>query len=149
VANLDPLPPARARPGVPRELQTICLKCLEKAPRRRYPSAAALADDLERWLRGEPIRARPPGLAGHPGRPAARRPVVPALLVPLLLALLGGFVGVWLGWREAERLAAAESTQRQKTEANLYGSRVARAALLWQSNNVTGALEQLELCVPA
>jgi WD40 repeat protein/serine/threonine protein kinase len=141
VANLDPLPPSRARPGVPRDLQTICLKCLEKSPRWRYPTAAALARDLERWLRGEPIWARPLSLLGHLWRHACRRPLAATLLLSLLLALILGLLGVTWSWRN-------ESAQRQKAETSLYRSRVAQAALLWQSNNVAGAREQLELCTP-
>jgi eukaryotic-like serine/threonine-protein kinase len=149
VAHRDPLPPWRIRSDIPRDLQTICLKCLEKVPRRRYLTAAALAEDLERWLRGEPIRARPLGLVGHWWRLACRNPMAATLLLGLLLALIGGFVGITWNWREAERLAAAESAERRKAETNLYRSRVAQAALLWQSNNVAGALEQLDLCAPA
>jgi serine/threonine protein kinase len=63
VQAYQPEPPSRWRPGLPRDLDAICLKCLEKAPARRYSTAAALADDLERFLAGQPIKVRPPILA--------------------------------------------------------------------------------------
>jgi serine/threonine-protein kinase len=59
VLTAEPVAPARLRPDVPRELEAVCLKCLEKQPRHRYPTAGALADDLDRWLRGEAPAARP------------------------------------------------------------------------------------------
>src|SRR5262249_56804000 len=59
VLSQDPLPPGRLQKGTPRDLETACLKCLEKDPRRRYASAAALAEDLERFLNGRTINARP------------------------------------------------------------------------------------------
>ena len=86
VLERDPTPPRELRPEVPKELETICLKCLEKSPQDRYPSAAALADELDRYLQGEVIDATtldpaaPPlepsrARAGRPaGRPLARRP---------------------------------------------------------------------------
>jgi tetratricopeptide (TPR) repeat protein len=85
VRTLDPVPPRRLRPGLPRELETICLKCLDKEPGRRYASAGALADDLGRFLEGRPILARPVGLVGRLLKWMRRRPAI-ALLTGLCLA---------------------------------------------------------------
>jgi hypothetical protein len=87
----DPLPPSRLRPGLPRDLVTICLKCLEKSPRQRYPSALALAEDLRRFLDGKPVQARPVGAFGRAARWCRRQPLAASFLglsVGLALALL-------------------------------------------------------------
>lgn len=95
VLTEEPVSPAWHRPEIPRELETICLKCLEKEPHKRYSSAAALAEDLRRFLDDEPILAKPPSAVGRGIKWVRRHPwkfVTSALLVVLL------FVSVlWLG----------------------------------------------------
>jgi serine/threonine-protein kinase len=65
IRNREPVPPRQLQPKIPRDLQTICLQCLNKAPERRYASASQLADDLQRFLNGQPVLARPPGFVDH------------------------------------------------------------------------------------
>jgi hypothetical protein len=97
---------------VPRDLDTVCLKCIQKEPHKRYASAAALADDLRRFQRGQPIRARPVGPLERLRKWARRQPAVAASLASAVLATLLGFGLVALHWREANDRAAAEGQAR-------------------------------------
>jgi WD40 repeat protein len=90
VLGQEPVAPSKVDPQVNRDLGTICLKCLEKAPARRYGPAEALAEDLERWLQGEPILARPAGRVERMLKWARRRPAVAALTAAVAAALVGG-----------------------------------------------------------
>ncbi len=91
VMEAEPVPPSRLQAKTPRDLETICLKCLAKEPRRRYPSAEALAEDLRRFLDSKPVTARPVSTLERAWKWAKRRPALAALLVTgqlLVLALL-------------------------------------------------------------
>jgi WD40 repeat protein len=118
VLHEAPDPPARLRPGIPRDLQTVCLKCLEKEPARRYPTTAALADDLGRFLAGRPVKARPVPAWERGWRWCARnRPLAASLaaVVALLVAVAVGstIAAIRLG-HEADRAATAERAQAEQ-----------------------------------
>jgi WD40 repeat protein/tRNA A-37 threonylcarbamoyl transferase component Bud32 len=115
VVREEPVPPTRLRPRVPRDLETICLKCLEKEPVRRYASAAELADDLLRFVNGEPVRARPVGAAGRAARWVRRHPAVSALTAAVVLVALAGVGGVVWKWRDEVR--ARHDADARKDEA--------------------------------
>jgi serine/threonine-protein kinase len=96
VISRDPAPPSRLNDQVPRDLETICLKCLQKEPHQRYASAAALADDLSRFLEGRPILAQPMGWAERVWRWCRRNPRTSALLATaLVLVVLAIAGGLW------------------------------------------------------
>ncbi|HEY2801977.1 MAG TPA: protein kinase [Chthoniobacterales bacterium] len=101
VLETEPRSPRLWNPKVDRDLTTICLKCLEKDPQRRYPSARALAEDLERWLGHEPIQARRTGVVSRSGKWIRRNPTM-AVLLPLLLALSAA-IGMLFWNREPAR----------------------------------------------
>jgi tRNA A-37 threonylcarbamoyl transferase component Bud32 len=118
VMHDEPRPPRSLNDHIPRDLQTITLKAMAKEPGRRYPTALALADDLRRWLKGEPIQARPVGRAERAVRWARRRPAVAALLMMsavAALALAGLGVGLYFN-AELGRAFQGEAAAHTKAE---------------------------------
>jgi WD40 repeat protein/tRNA A-37 threonylcarbamoyl transferase component Bud32 len=170
----EPVPPSRRRPGVPRDLEVICLKCLIKEPGKRYASAEALADELERWLSGEPIRTRRCGRGERLVLWARRRPAAAALVavsgaacVLLVAALVVSNVLIGLQQQRtqealgretaalADRTRALETVREEKQQTqrafeaeqgNLYLHRIALAQREWLANNVARAEQVLDEC---
>ncbi len=137
VQTAEPIPPRRLNPGVPPDLQSICLKCLQKEPSRRYVSAEELAEDLGRFLEQKPVLARPVSTAERAWLWCRRRPLLAALSAGFVTAVILGVAGVVWEWRQAELHAQGEWRQRQiaeqdaaKTRLNLYASDVNVA---WQA----------------
>jgi eukaryotic-like serine/threonine-protein kinase len=118
VISQDPVPPSRLNGKVPRDLENICLKCLEKRPARRYTSSQDLADDLHRVLDGKPVLARPAGVFDRAVKWARRRPALAMLLVALTVSLAAAVgLGIWLQQQESTRKLAQAVRQRRAREA--------------------------------
>jgi hypothetical protein len=179
VLEHEPVPPRTLVAGLDRDLETICLKCLEKVPQRRYGSAQALAEDLGRWRRGEPILARPTSAWARLGKWVKRRPLVAGLVGVSCLAVLATLaLGIGLATnarlqvlneqlqnalQQAEQAQQAEAAAGQTIEAqrqelaaslareenNLYLRRITLAEREWRANRVGQADRLLEECPPA
>src|SRR5262249_6841620 len=112
VVSKEPVPPSRLQPKLPRDLETICLKCLQKEPGRRYATAGDVAEDWRLFQAGEPIVARPVGTVEQAAKWARRRPAAALLLVVGVVLMVGmPSIGVWFvatlkGQREAAAAAA-------------------------------------------
>ena len=115
-----PTAPRSLRDNVPADLETICLKCLEKVPRDRYRSVEALREDLQRFLAGEPILARPVGVIERSWRWCQRNPLVAALAMSLLVMLVGSAVGgMWMAHNERLAYKAAEASRVREAAARV------------------------------
>ncbi len=138
VLEREPQPPRALNPGaVDRDVETIALKCLAKAPERRYASAAALADDLERWSEGEPIRARRASSVERSWRWCLRHPgraFFAATATLLLLALAAATIS--LARSRAARL------EEEALQSNVYAARGVASTVLWQLEHLSGPVVQ-------
>jgi WD40 repeat protein/predicted Ser/Thr protein kinase len=169
VLQAEPVPPSRLRPEVPRDLEAICLKCLHKQAGKRYATAAALADDLGRFLAGEPVQARPVGRGGRLVKWAKRRPAAVALVAlgaAMVCGLAGG--GWWHASREAalrkaadtnaalyqqqrdkaDRNAAAAQRERDRARLNEYVAHINLAQREWEDGHLGRVLDLLEAHLP-
>ncbi len=130
VRRQEPVAPGRLVPGLPRDLETVCLKCLEKEPARRYATASDLADDLGRFLRGQPIGARPAGAFVRLHKWARRQPAQAGLVAVSGLALAGLVAGVLVhDARLAAQVRRAEAAE-QRTRADYRHARDAVSGML-------------------
>src|SRR5262249_23709462 len=150
-------------------LETVCLKCLRKESERRYGSAEALADDLRRFVNGEPVQARPVAVWERAVKWARRRPAITALLAAVMLVAASGAAGVVGEWHEADvkrreaedalgretaalaaaqQLAAEKDAALKEAQANLYLKLMNLAHREWLANNVAGADAHLNACPP-
>lgn len=170
VIDEDPANPRLLNPKIDNDIETICLKALEKDSQRRYSTAQAFAEDLEKWSRGEPILARPITAAERLRKWARRKPAVAALSGAVVLASLAGISGVVFQWRQAEaarqvavekalleseaRLSAqraqlAEATERANAEYESYVAKIGLAAAKIESGAFAFAAEMLDGCTPS
>lgn len=118
VVERDPVSPRQLNSQIDQDLDTICLKCLEKDPQRRYATAQDLVDELERFLNGEPIKARPISALDRSLRWCRRNPVVTTLVAALTLTFIIGMAGISWKWREAN-FQQQQAEESQESEMNM------------------------------
>lgn len=135
VQHREPVAPSQLQPRVPRDLETICLHCLQKEPRKRYAAASDLVDDLTRFLAGEPIQARRLSAAERGYRWCRRHPGIAALWALVLVTLLAGTLTSWYFALEArdraafeQQARAAADEARRQAEARLVRLKIATGA---------------------
>ncbi len=163
VTTQEPAPPRALVPACPRDLQCVCLKCLEKEPARRYASAQALAEDLERFAQGEPVQARAVGRAERLWRLCRRNPLVSLLVMAVAASLLVGLAtslhfAIQAERRAGEAQAFADSAARSEAEARqeeragrriLYGAHLSLAQRAWEVGWLARVDELLDVQHPS
>ena len=157
ILHESPPRPRSIDPAIPRDLEVICLKAIAKDRRDRYGSAREMAEDLRRYVRGEPIRACPAGPVRRLLYWARRRPALASLSLMALVALLAVVAAV-TGWSYSGRLSSAlaatdlarqaEAEQRREAEFSLYLHRIGLASREWSAGNVGHAERLLDECPP-
>jgi WD40 repeat protein/predicted Ser/Thr protein kinase len=152
VLEKEPRRPSAIRPGIDRDLETICLKCLEKDPGRRYGSAEALGDDLDRWERNEPVVARRPNAFYMLQKAWRRNKLACSAAIAVVLALLVGLSLASTAWRQAKRerdeaidARAGETAQRRAAESARTQAEQAQTVAAQQRDLAQERLHEAEL----
>jgi WD40 repeat protein len=151
VLNVEPVSPRLLNPGVPRDLETLCLKCLEKEPSKRYPTAQALAEELGRFLNHEPILGRPVTRVERAWRWCRRKPALSGSLTAASLLLLAVLIGSPIAIYRINQAREAETVQRKRAEAegltarrDLYASDMNLAQQALNGGDLFRALQKLD-----
>jgi tetratricopeptide (TPR) repeat protein/predicted Ser/Thr protein kinase len=159
IRDREPVPPRTLQPKTPADLETICLKCLEKQPEKRYPTAAAMAGDLERFLNDFPITARRPSAPEKCFRWCRRNPIIATLAAGLLAAVFLGFGGILWQWDQAERARLSESVARREADSRAgevqdgleklqaASAHLDRARVFWQWRRGDDAIDALAAAI--
>jgi WD40 repeat protein len=148
VVEDEPVPPRRLQSQVPRQLETICLHCLRKEPQKRYRTAVALAEDLQRFREGRPPLVSPPGPIARTWMLYRRNKVVGTLLVLLAIVLISGISLTAALYFEARREYDAQVDANRHLSDSGYASGIALAYRECQANNIGAARRILDLCPP-
>ncbi|MBI2946023.1 MAG: protein kinase [Verrucomicrobia bacterium] len=144
VLEKEPVPPRVLIPKVPRDLETICLKCLEKDGHRRYASAQALADDLDRWLERKPILARPTSSWERTQKWVRRRPAIFfAMAAAIVVSLTGGLTGITWQWRKTVAAREEQTEARERADRALTLMEIQRAEDFFTAGDNSRALAYL------
>jgi eukaryotic-like serine/threonine-protein kinase len=144
VRNDEPLIPKSLLRKLPRDLVLICMTCLRKEPQQRYASAADLANDLQRYLSGNSIQARPPNIFESGLKWTKRHPSATALMASITLAT----IGMTLLWLRAERSSVAERLERVRAESLVYARNISLADFEFRSSKVEECKKLLSVCPP-
>jgi len=149
VLEMEPVSPRVINPSVPRDLETICLKCLQKDQSRRYSSAADLAEELRRFMDGEPILARPVGRVEWFWRLCKRNPKLSSAIAVAITFLIMTVIASWVGWRMTSNALSdlKQSTKLRFDAVDALFTRVSEDTLLMQPGTKTLRKDLLRLAL--